>query len=72
MEELTDVDFLDLLLSTMWENTDGCAKQYPYANSILIWYCLTNSSNGIIGHAISAPSNGEMLYLVSLLMKKYL
>ena len=48
-------------LSTIWENTDGCAEQYICASSIYLMSFLSQSHSIIIDRGISAPGNGKEL-----------
>ena len=50
-------------LSTVWENTDGCSKQYICASALYLMSVMSQYYSVIIDQVISAPGNGkEVLY----------
>ena len=44
---------------TVWEDTDGCAKQYRSSLAIYLMKSLSSSYGIIIYRAINAPDNGN-------------
>ena len=46
-------------LTTMWDHTDGCAKQYCFASAIYLLSCITLEFSIIIDRAVGAPGNGK-------------
>ena len=46
-------------LSTIWENTDGCAEQYIYASSLYLMSVMLQCYSVIIDLGISAPGHGK-------------
>ena len=46
-------------MSTVWENTDGCAKQYRFALGIYLINVWSSSYGVIIDRAINAPVHGN-------------
>ena len=47
------------LLSKIWENTDGCAKQYICASAIYLMSLMSQCYFIIIDRVISAPGHGK-------------
>ena len=47
------------LLTTMWDHTDGCAKQYRCASEIYLPKCLALEFSIIIDRAVEAPGYGK-------------
>ena len=45
------------VISTVWEDTNGCAKQYRCALAIYVMNVLSYSYGIIIYHAINAPGH---------------
>ena len=46
-------------LSTIWENTDGCAEQYRCASAIYPMSVMSQTYSIIIDRGISAPGHGK-------------
>ena len=46
-------------LSTIWENTDGCAKQYRCASALYLMSVTSQTYSIIIDRGISAPGHGK-------------
>ena len=47
------------LLSTIWENTDGCAEQYICASAIYLMSVMSKCYLIIIDRGISSPGHGK-------------
>ena len=47
------------LLSTIWENTDGCAEQYRCASALYLMSFMSQCYSIIIDRGISAPGHGK-------------
>ena len=45
-------------LSTIWENTDGCVKQYRCASALYLMSMMSQTYSIIIDRGISAPGHG--------------
>ena len=46
-------------LSTIWENTDGCAEQYRCASALYLMSVMSQTYYTIIDSSISAPGHGK-------------
>ena len=46
-------------LSTIWENTDGCAEKYRCASALYLMSVISQTYSLIIDRGISAPGNGK-------------
>ena len=46
-------------MSTVWEDTDGCANQYRYDLDIYLMTVLSYSYGVIMDSAINAPGHGN-------------
>ena len=46
-------------LSTIWENTDGCAEQYRCASALYLMSVMSQCYSIIIDRGISAPGHGK-------------
>ena len=46
-------------LSTIWENTDGCAEQYICATALYLMSVLSQRHSIIFYRGISAPGHGK-------------
>ena len=46
-------------LSTIWENTDGCAEQYICASALYLISVMSHCYSIIIDRGISAPGHGK-------------
>ena len=46
-------------LSTIWENTDGCAEQYRCASALYLMSIISQNYSLIIDRGISAPGHGK-------------
>ena len=47
------------LLSTIWENSDGCAEQYRCASALYLMSVVSQCYSIIIDRGISAPGHGK-------------
>ena len=56
---LKDKKVLKTLLGKIWENTDGCAKQYICASAIYLMSLMSQCYFIIIDRGISAPGHGK-------------
>ena len=60
-------------LSKIWENTDGCAKQYRCAYALHLMSVMSQCYSIIIDRGISAPGNGkEFVYVINAVDKRYI
>ena len=57
--ELFKKKVLTSTLSTIWENTDGCAEQYICASALYLMSVLSQCHSIIIDRGISAPLHGK-------------
>ena len=46
-------------LSTIWENTDGCAEQYRCASALYLMSVMSQTYSIIIDWGVSAPGHGK-------------
>ena len=46
-------------LSTIWENTDGCAEQYRCASALYLMSVMSQTYSVIIDRGISVPGHGK-------------
>ena len=46
-------------LSTIWENTDGCAEQYRCASALYLRSVISQTYSVIVDWVISAPGHGK-------------
>ena len=51
--------FISSLLATMWDHTDGCAKQYICSYDIYLLSCIYLECFIIIDRAVDAPVHGK-------------
>ena len=56
---LKNKQVLTTSLSTIWENTDGCAEQYRCASALYLMSVMSQTYSIIIDHGISAPVHGK-------------
>ena len=49
-------------LSTIWENTDGCAEQYRCASALYLMSVFYQCHSIIIYWGISTPGNGKEVF----------
>ena len=60
-------------LSTIWENIDGCEKQYRCASAMYLMSVISQCYSIIIYRGISAPGNGkEVVYELNAVDKRYI
>ena len=60
-------------LSTILENTDGCAEQYICASAIYLMSVMSQCYSIIIDRSISAPGHGkEVVYGLNAVDKHYI
>ena len=57
IELLKQRNILSSELSTLWENTDGCAEHYRCATALHLMSMLSQSFSVIIDRGISAPGH---------------
>ena len=50
---------LTISLSTIWENTDGCAEQHKFASALYLMSVISQTYSIIIDRGISAPWHGK-------------
>ena len=58
VEELLEERMLEKN-STMWDDTDGCMKQYRSGNAMFLLSVLAAEYSIIVDRAIGAPSHGK-------------
>ena len=56
---LKNKQVLTTSLSTIWENTDGCAEQYICASALYLMSVMSQTFSIIIDWGISAPGHGK-------------
>ena len=56
---LKNKQVLTTSLSTIWENTDGCAEQYKCASALYLMSVMSQTYSLIIDRGISAPGHGK-------------
>ena len=56
---LKNEQVLTTSLSTIWENTDGCAEQYRFASALYLMSVMSQTYSIIIDRGITAPGNGK-------------
>ena len=49
-------------MSTIWENTDGCAEQYRCASALYLMSVMSQTYSIIIDRGISAPEHGKEVF----------
>ena len=59
IELLKQHNIMSNTLSTIWENTDGCAENYIYAAALYLMSILSQAFSVMIGRGISAPGHGR-------------
>ena len=60
-------------LSTIWENTDGCAEQYICASAIYLMPVLSQRHPIIFDRFISAPGNDKDVVVgINAIDKRYI
>ena len=60
-------------LSTIWENTDGCAEQYICASALYLMSVMSQCYLVIIDRGIIAPRNGkDFLSGINVVDKRYI
>ena len=60
-------------LSTIWENTDGCAEQYRCATALYLVSVLYQRHSVIFDWGISAPEHGkEVVDGLNAIYKRYI
>ena len=61
------------IMSTVWEDADGCTKQYRCALAIYLMTLLSSSYRIIMDHVINAPGNGNnVVDVLNATNKRYL
>ena len=56
---LKDKKILTTSLSTIWENTDGCAEQYRCTSALYLMSVMSQFYSIVIDRGISAPGHGK-------------
>ena len=70
---LKNKQVLTTSLSTIWENTDGCAEQYRCASALYLMSVMSQTYSLIIDRVISAPGYGkEVVDLLNSVDKRYI
>ena len=70
---LNNKQVLTTSLSTIWENTDGCAEQYRCASALYLMSVISQTSSLIIDWGISAPGYGkEVVDGINAVNKRYI
>ena len=60
-------------LSTIWENTDGCAEQYRCASALYLMSVISQTYSIIIDRGISALGHGkELVDVLNAVDKRYI
>ena len=73
IELLKEQKVLTSTLSTIWENTDGCADQYICASSLHLMSVLSQGYSIIIDQGMSAPGHGrEVIDGLNVIDKRYI
>ena len=60
---MLDSGILVPCISTVWEDTDGCVKQYMCALAIYLMTVLSSAYGIIMDPKINAPSYGNLLLM---------
>ena len=61
------------VLSTIWENTEGCADQYRYATALYLMSVLFQFHSIIFDRGKSAPGHGkEVAGAINAISKRYM
>ena len=70
---LKNKQVLTTSLSTIWENTDGCAEQYRCASAMYLMPVMAQCYSIIIDWGISETGNGkELVYGINAVDKSYI
>ena len=73
IELLKEQKLLTSTLSTIWENTDGCADQYICASALYLMSVLSQCYSIIIDQDISAPGHEkEVVGGLNVIYKRYI
>eukprot|EP00957_Ditylum_brightwellii_P135828 10360457-Ditylum_brightwellii.AAC.1 len=60
-------------VSTIWEEMDGCTKQYRCATACYLLFYISMEFNIVIDHAVGAPGHGkDVVYGLNAVDKAYL
>ena len=60
-------------LSTIWENTDGCAEQYRFTSALYLMSVMSQCYSILIDRGISAPGHGkEVVYGLNAVDNRYI
>ena len=62
LKKIFELGILVSDMSTVWEDTDGCAKQYRCALDIYVITVLSSSYGIIVDYAINAPGHGKYFF----------
>ena len=49
-------------MSTVWEYTDGCAKQYRFSLAVYLITALSSSYDIIMDRSINTPGHGDNIF----------
>ena len=70
---LKNKQVLTTSLSTMWENTDGCAEQYRCTSALYLMSVMSQTYSIMIDRGISSPGHGkELVYGLNAVDKRYI
>ena len=73
IELLKEQKVLTSSLSTIWEDTDGCADQYICTSALYIMSIMLQCYSDIIDRGISAPGcSKEVVYSINAIDKRYI
>ena len=59
LKKLSEQEIIKQGISTMWDHTDGCTKQYRCAKALYIMSCLASEFDIIINRLVDAPGHGR-------------
>ena len=66
--KFVELGLLVYVKSTVWKDTDGCAKQYTSALDIYLTTVLSSEYGIIIDRSINAPVHGKNVVVVLMLL----
>ena len=70
---LKKINVLTTSLSTIWENTDGCAEKYRCDSALYFMSLMSQCYSIIINRGISAPGHGkELIDVLNDVIKHYI
>ena len=59
LNKLSEQEIIKRGISTMWDHTDGCTKQYRCAKALYLMSCLASEFDIIIDRLVDAPGHGK-------------